>query len=217
MNELRGVVTLVVLVAAVVGCGGGDTKNGASEEQAPKATQLTGTVVVEAGHSHSPDFVQGARSNISIWADGYAHDEPSPRQTAPPYACQGGADFDDIKEGAPVTVFDGDNRTLGLGRLAEGEYLATYQGEGMTDAEVEHADRVWRWMQRREGEEPENWDGDYIAYTTSCEFDFAIDLNGTAPFYAVEIANRDELRFTHEELQQAGWHIEQEYSALVFP
>lgn len=41
-----------------------------------------------------------------------------------------------------------------------------------------------------------------------CRFIFDVDLSETAAFYAIEIASRGELTYSHEDLEALGWNVE---------
>jgi hypothetical protein len=89
--------------------------------------------------------------------------------------------------GSRIVIRDGDGTVMGTGSLEEGVI------SGLTE-EVNLRDRT-------------PGDGPIYPGDALCSFPFAVDLIADAPFYSIVIDDRNELTYSHDELEGLGWEL----------
>lgn len=193
----------LLLVAAVImlaGCGAASSTS-ASPSPSPSSQQLGGWVLLHADELGDSEQIESA-AETDVWYGDPVDDD----------TCTGEGGYADLREGAQVTVEDESGKTLGLGRLSDGKYIILDSDGDKAELE-ELADGFDEnlYAQQHEPmlskEEQSANNQDYPVYSGMCEFRFTVDLAKPADFYVIEVAERGELTYSHEELQEAGWFV----------
>lgn len=165
----------------LAGCG--DNPESASESE---SRVLSGQVTLVSSERGASPEISSEYSNAVTISDEHE------------YACRGSGGYSDHREGTQVTVRDGDGATLGVGRLSVGEFGAINRETGEP---IEDLDTF------RDSDDEFDRHGNYN-YRGFCVFTFTVELPAEdRDFYGIQVANRNELTHSHEELETAGWEV----------